>query len=83
MRGPSRPQVWDGALPAGRRQEWAGELPGPDTPRCALPDPGLPCGADSWHSEGLRPEARALITGLASHMLCVELRAGCSFNCII
>ena len=30
MRGPSRPQVWDSALPAGRWQRWAGELPGLD-----------------------------------------------------
>ena len=83
MRGPSRPQVWDSALPARRWQRWAGELLGPDVPPRALPDPGLPCGAGSRRSKGLRPAARAPVTGLASHMLCVELCAGCSFNCII
>lgn len=76
MRGPSRPQVWDGALPAGRRQGRAGELlPGLDAAPCTLPGPGLPCGAGGRLSEGLGPKA--------SHVLCVELRAGCSFNCII
>lgn len=75
MRGPSRPQVWDGTLPAGRRQGRAWELPGPDAPPRTLPGPGLPCGADGRLSEGLGPKT--------SHVLCVELRAGCFFNCII
>lgn len=73
----------DDALPAGCRQGQAGELPGPDAPPRTLLGPGLPCGAGGQRSEGLGPEAQAPVTGRASHMLCVELRARCSFNCVI
>ncbi|CAI9164622.1 unnamed protein product [Rangifer tarandus platyrhynchus] len=57
MRGPSRPQVWDGALPARRRQEWAGELPGPDAP--PVPSRTRGCrvvpAAGTARGSGLRP----------------------------
>ncbi|CAI9173620.1 unnamed protein product [Rangifer tarandus platyrhynchus] len=59
MRGPSRPQVWDSALPAGRRQEWAGELPGLDAPRPPVSARTRGCrvvpAAGAARGSGLRP----------------------------